>query len=204
MAFIDIIFFAAIAIFVGYRLWGLLGTHEIDRPTQKRQSADDDLVLPIRPRVRQDSHASQVKKTKSEKVESPDHFLKGAAVAFRKIVGAYAKGEIEVLRKLLEGPLLDTFEEAIEKRHQEKKVLEIEIERLAKAEVLDQWEEKTHAYITVRFVSQQCLVTRNKKGKVLLGDPDQYSEVTDIWTFSRPLKSSDPNWKLVATQLPEG
>ncbi|MCG8559701.1 MAG: TIM44-like domain-containing protein, partial [Hyphomicrobiales bacterium] len=25
-------------------------------------------------------------------------------------------------------------------------------------------------------------------------------EVTDIWTFSREASSSDPNWKLVATE----
>ncbi|HUX78612.1 MAG TPA: TIM44-like domain-containing protein, partial [Alphaproteobacteria bacterium] len=84
-----------------------------------------------------------------------------------------------------------------------KKSLEVDISRIVTSEILDKREEKGHLYYTVRFVSEQCLVTRNAKGKVLEGDPDRYSEVTDIWTFSRPLDSSDPNWNLVATQIPD-
>ena len=32
------------------------------------------------------------------------------------------------------------------------------------------------------------------------GDPNQVTEITDIWTFSRDTKSGDPNWKLVETR----
>ncbi len=201
MAMIDILFFAAIAIFLGYRLWAILGLHDVDRPLHKRRSTEDDVVVPIRVRPSPDS--TPVEEAETPKDDTDDRFLQGATLAFRKIVGAYAEGNLKTLHKLLEEPLLETFEEAIEKRARAKKTLEVDIDSITTTEILDKREEKGQAYITVRFVSQQCLVTRNERGKLLEGDPDRYSEVTDIWTFARSLKSSDPNWKLVATQVPE-
>ncbi len=204
MAFVDILLFAAVAVFLGYRLWRMLGTHEADRPLRKRRSEEDDVVVPIRPRATPSQSESAVEnETEKPKDLDEDRFLQGATLAFRKIVEAYAIGDLSVLHKLLEGPLLETFEETISKRKKAKKILEIDVDRIVTAEVLDKREEAGKVYITVRFVSEQCLVTRNTKGKLLEGDPDRYVEVTDIWTFSRPLPSADPNWKLVATQLPE-
>jgi predicted lipid-binding transport protein (Tim44 family) len=203
MAFLDLILLAALAAFLGYRLWLVLGTHEKDKPIRKRRSAEDDNVVPVRPQSFSEKTAQKPETQTASKDIDEDRFLQGAETAFRKIVQAYALGERAVLQKLLEGPLLETFEEAIEKRKKAKTSLEVEISRIVTSEILTQREEKGIGYVTVRFVSEQCLVTRDSKGKVLEGDPDRFTEVTDIWTFSRKLKSSDPNWKLVATQVPE-
>jgi len=204
MAFLDLLLFAVVAGFLGYRLWLVLGTHDVDRPIRKRRSEEDDVVVPIRVRS-PSSETETMPILDAEKTQdvNGDRFLQGATLAFCQIVEAYAKGDLAVLQKLLEGPLLETFEEAISKRQKAKKKLEIDIARIVTAETLDKREEKGAAYITVRFVSEQCLVTRTEKGKLLEGDPDRYVEVVDIWTFSRLLESHDPNWKLVATQLPE-
>lgn len=204
MAFLDLILLAALAAFLGYRLWLVLGTHEKDKPIRKRRSAEDDNVIPVR--AQSFSTKSTEKEPEAQNASKDideDRFLQGAEMAFRKIVQAYALGEVPILQKLLEGPLLETFEDAIEKRNKAKKTLEVEIARIVTSEILTQREEKGVGYVTVRFVSEQCLVTRNSKGKILEGDPDRFTEVTDIWTFSRPLDSSNPNWKLVATQIPE-
>jgi predicted lipid-binding transport protein (Tim44 family) len=40
----------------------------------------------------------------------------------------------------------------------------------------------------------------DKDGEVIDGDPAEIQEITDVWTFERPVKSRDPNWKLVATE----
>ncbi|MBA3814235.1 MAG: Tim44 domain-containing protein [Alphaproteobacteria bacterium] len=207
MAFLDLILLAAIAGFLGYRLWAVLGTHDAEKPIRKRKSIEDDSVIPIRARSAPSPKSQDAKKTEDEKEEptlmEEDRFLQGASIAFHKIVEAYAAGDKHVLEKLLEGPLLETFEDAIEKRETSKKKLEVDIARVVTAEIIDNREEKGKVYITVRFISEQCLVTKNAKGKVLEGDPDQYITVTDIWTFARSLKNTDPNWKLVATQVPE-
>lgn len=202
MAFLDLVLLAAIAGFLGYRLWSVLGTHEKDKPIRKRKSVKDDDVIPVRTRAATSSQESGENQGEAaQQTVDADRFLQGAQIAFRKIVDAYALGDMPTLKTLLEGPVLETFEHAIEKRKKAKKTLEIDVSRIVTAEILDKREEKKMASVTVRFVSEQCLVTRNTKGKVLEGDPDRYVEVTDIWTFSRPIESSNPNWKLVATQV---
>lgn len=203
MAFLDLILLATIAGFLGYRLWIVLGTHDVDKPIRKKKSTEEDLVIPVRAASPPSVKSEEEQKTEEAQGLKEGQFLQGAAIAFHNIVEAYAEGDTQTLEKLLEGPLLETFKDAIDKRKKAKKKLEVDIARIVSAEVIDSREEKGKAYTTVRFVSEQCLVTRNAKGKVLDGDPDQYITVTDIWTFARLLKSSDPNWQLVATQVPE-
>ena len=59
------------------------------------------------------------------------------------------------------------------------------------------------ALVTVTFVSDQFLVTRNAQGKVIEGDPDHPVTQTDIWTFARSIRAHDPNWMLIATRSAE-
>jgi len=204
MAFLDLVLLAAVAAFLGYRLWLVLGTHNADKPVRKRQSKEDDVVIPVRARKASPTVDTNTPQDTARPTSlNDDRFLQGVTLAFHKIVEAYADGNAAALEKLLEGPLLETFEDAIAKRKKAKKSLEVDISRIVSVEVIDKREEDGKADITVRIVSEQCLVTRDAKGRVLEGDPDRYSEVTDIWTFSRPLASSNPNWKLIATQIPE-
>lgn len=203
MAFLDLILLAAIAGFLGYRLWVILGTHDADKPIRKKKPTEEDLVIPVRAQSTKSAETEEEQTAETATAVEDDRFLQGASIAFQKIVGAYASGDTDTLNKLLEGPLLETFEDAIKKRAKARKILEVDIGRIVNAEIIDKREEKDKAYVTVRFVSEQCLVTKNSKGKVVEGDPDQYITVTDIWTFTRSVKSKDPNWKLVATQVPE-
>lgn len=202
MAFLDLVLLAAIAGFLGYRLWVVLGTYDADKPINKKKPAEEDVV--VRTRSASSRHeAEEEHKTVNNETAEEEKFLQGASIAFYKIVEAYAAGDISTLEKLLENPLLETFKDAIAKRDKAKKKLEVDIARIVTAEKIDSREEKGIVYATVRFVSEQCLVTKNMKGKVVEGDPDRYVDVTDIWTFSRSLKSSNPNWKLIATQVSE-
>ena len=59
------------------------------------------------------------------------------------------------------------------------------------------------ARITIKFVSQQSTVIRDEHGEVVDGDPKEIVRVTDIWTFSRNTRSTDPNWALVETRAAE-
>jgi predicted lipid-binding transport protein (Tim44 family) len=52
----------------------------------------------------------------------------------------------------------------------------------------------------VKIVSEQVNVTKNASGEVVDGNANHIAEVIDIWTFSRDLRSRDPNWKLIATR----
>ena len=55
------------------------------------------------------------------------------------------------------------------------------------------------ADITVSFQSQFISATTDANGAVIDGDPKSVRDVTDMWTFARDTRASDPNWSLVAT-----
>ena len=56
------------------------------------------------------------------------------------------------------------------------------------------------ADIVVKFVSEQVNLLKNEKGKILKGNDEYIESHTNYWTFSKDLKSSNPNWKLVVTK----
>ena len=54
------------------------------------------------------------------------------------------------------------------------------------------------ALITLEITSHQDVVNKDKDGNVIESDEhEDLDEVQDIWTFSKDMKSEDPNWLLV-------
>jgi len=127
-------------------------------------------------------------------------FLKGARGAFEIIVNAFAAGDAAALRPLLSDEVYRSFAKAIADRQaaretQETNLLSVKTCAIAAIDLVGR-----DASVTVKFVSDQINVTRAADGKVVDGDPDRVAEKTDIWTFSRDVQSSDPNWKLTGTK----
>lgn len=131
-------------------------------------------------------------------------FVAGARVAFEMIVGAFAQGDTKALRPLLNDQVYGNFAGAIEERSRNKQRLETTLVGILSADVaaadLAKGEE---ARVTVKFVSQQINVTKDQEGRIVDGDPSEVANITDIWTFARPVKSRDPNWTLIATESPQ-
>lgn len=42
-------------------------------------------------------------------------------------------------------------------------------------------------------------VSETKKKKIVSGSPDKIKTIYDTWTFSRDMRSTNPNWLLVNT-----
>ena len=55
--------------------------------------------------------------------------------------------------------------------------------------------------VTVKFVSEIISFVKDKDKKIISGDPDKIKKVHDTWKFSRDIRSSNPNWLLIDTQL---
>ena len=128
------------------------------------------------------------------------HFVTGARAAYEMIVNAYAEGDRRTLKNLLSREVYDGFESAINEREKRGEMVESRFVAIDKAEITAAEQRQRTAQITVRFVSQIVSVTRDKTGKVIDGNPDKVSDITDVWTFARDTTSRDPNWKLVATE----
>lgn len=133
---------------------------------------------------------------------TPEGFLAGARAAFEMIVTAYAAGDTATLRPLLSDDVYEKFSGAIAARAKAGETLQTTLVGITSADILEAELRGRDAAITVKFVSDQINVTRDAEDRIIEGDPSTVTSVTDLWTFSRNLRSRDPNWTLVATRSP--
>nr|WP_148219342.1 Tim44/TimA family putative adaptor protein [Azospirillum sp. B510] len=219
--FIEIVIFAMIAAFLVYRLRSVLGRRtgeERQRPNPFSAAPgaakpDNVVSLPQRNQPRPDAAPGQDVMASDEplslaasidQIRAADptfdekHFLDGAKAAFAMIVDAFARGDTATLRPLLADDVYDGFARVIRDRQAAGEQHETRIEQVREAEVVEaKLDAGRTARVTVRLVSDQVNVVRDRNGAVVDGDPKALVENTDVWTFARDLRSRDPNWALV-------
>ena len=130
---------------------------------------------------------------------SPKSFLEGAKAAYEMIVTAFAQGDRQTLKNLLDREVFEGFEGAIKAREAKGHTVDFTFVGLPKIEISGAEFDKKATNVTVRFRAEVVSATRDKDGTLLEGDAEQVTIIADEWTFSRNPKSRDPNWKLVAT-----
>lgn len=130
---------------------------------------------------------------------NPARFLDGAEKAFRIIVGAFAAGDRSTLRTLLSDETYRAFEQAISSREALGHVQVSEVRGVETASIEQAELHGSVASVSVRFVSDQVSLTRDKDGHVVAGT-DAVTEIVDVWAFERDLATQDPTWRLVAAR----
>ncbi|MCC7166580.1 MAG: Tim44 domain-containing protein [Rhodospirillales bacterium] len=228
--FLDIIFFAVVAVFLVLRLRSVLGrrtgnerppSDPFTLPPAREPGADDKVIrLPERNRRPATGEPSQPATAEPAQPLSPrdqglaairaadggfvpEEFLKGARAAFEMIVAAYAAGDTKTLRPLLAGEVYDNFAQAIKERQANGQTLKTDLVGIKSTEIEAARMEGASAMVTIRFVSEQANALLDGQGKVIEGDPNQIATVVDLWTFARDTRSRDPNWALVETGTPD-
>ena len=129
----------------------------------------------------------------------PKGFVDGAKMAYEMIVMAYADGDRKTLKNLLSREVYDGFVTAISDREKRSEKVQSSFVGIDKAAIVSADMKGSEAYVTLRIVSELISATRDKAGEIIDGDPETVAEVRDVWTFSHDTRSTDPNWKLVAT-----
>jgi predicted lipid-binding transport protein (Tim44 family) len=130
----------------------------------------------------------------------PDGFAKGARAAYEMIVMAFAEGNRKTLKDLLSAEVYSGFDVAISEREARKERVEQTFVGLTSAEVADARVQDGAAQLTVHFVSDLISVIKDVSGAVVSGDDRRIKSVNDVWTFSRALNATTPNWHVIATQ----
>ena len=132
---------------------------------------------------------------------SKERFLTGAKRAFEIIICAFSQSDTETLENLVSPQLIKKFQEIIEDRRAQGITAETDLIGFEQAEIVNaDVDEENNAKITVKFVSEQVNLLRNKDNEVIQGDENFIQNITDIWTFERCLTSVNPNWLLVSTK----
>ena len=207
-----LLIFVALAAFVIFRLISVLGTrtgHEqrpdiegVQRP-QRPQSVElsddadqsDDIPVVKKSAI---SDAGKVIQTADPDFDELQ-FLQGARSAYEMIVEAFANGDLKGVRRFLADPVYEAFKGAVTAREAEGQKFDLKFVGIDEASVVDSVVDDKTIRATAAFSSNQVRATFDADGNVVDGDPNRIDLVKDRWTFSRDLKSRDPNWILVAT-----
>lgn len=126
-------------------------------------------------------------------------FIEGAKGAYRMILEAYWKGDEEALGWLVEDEVRESFATAIAERNAAGHVLDNRLVSIEQAVITDASVQGRVARISLRIDADIAAVTRDSEGNVVSGSLSDAVETHEIWTFTRTLKSADPNWKLADT-----
>lgn len=207
-----VILFAMVAGFLALRLYSVLGKrtgHEqpLPKPAEERVGAPGlPRSIEIKPEVREaprfvDARAENGLRALVSADSSFDvaQFLEGAKSAYRMILEAFWKGDEETLAWLVEDDVRAGFAEAIAQRREAGETLDNRLIAIERAQISDASVEGKVARITVRFDADVAAITRDRDGQVVAGSLTDAVQTHDVWTFTRTLRSDDPNWKLVET-----
>ena len=209
-----IVILALIALFIGFRLYAVLG---------ERSGHEQPILKPADPDARVEARLAPVSPVAPSTIDGSDmayvptagpgvrallaldpqfnvgHFLDGAKAAYRLILEHYWKGDLAAVEDHIDAHVRDAFGAAIAERAASGDVLDNRLVAIDQAVISGCTVERKVAEITVRFESDIAAVTRNANGDVIAGSLSDAVQTRDLWTFRRDVASRDPNWLLVET-----
>jgi predicted lipid-binding transport protein (Tim44 family) len=189
---LEIVILAFVAGFVLFRLYTTLGKRTgAERPVQpapaqgelpREQANLAQGTPPAAPGPAGEGVMSIIRADPSFDIEQ---FLVGARAAYEVIVGAYAKGDRDALRRLLTPRVFESYAAAIAKREaQSETEAGPELVRLRSAELADASLQGDTARVTVKFEAE------------LAEGAHGVRDARERWSFERNVRASDPNWLL--------
>lgn len=214
-----IIILALVALFIGLRLYSVLG----ERTGHEQQP----ILKPADPDARVEQRATPTSPPQQPAAEGADlsylptagpgvrallaadstfdvaRFLEGAQGAYRMILEAFWSGDLDTLRPHVDDGVYKAFATSVEQRTKEGLVLDNRLVTIEQTLILAVSIEHEIAFVTVRFEADIAAVTRNKDGEVVAGSLSDAVQTRDLWTFRRDISSRDPNWLLVETDEEE-
>lgn len=209
---VEIVILAMVAGFLALRLYAVLGKrtgHEQPlAPVEDHAppAGNPTFVAPSRAAVAaadnvfEESAASGVRAVISaEPSFDLARFMDGAKSAYRMILEAYWSGNAGMLEGLTSDSVRAAFAESIADRATVGHVLDNRLVTIERARIVAAELEGRVASITVVFDADIAAVTRDADGSVVAGSLTDAVPTVDTWTFTRTLKSDDPNWILTDT-----
>jgi predicted lipid-binding transport protein (Tim44 family) len=126
-------------------------------------------------------------------------FIDGSQAAYRMILEAFWRGDEDALADLVVPDVRQAFVEAIEARRDAGHVLDNRLVTIERASIVSASVDGRQAQVAVRFDADIAAVTRDTEGNLVAGSLSDAVQTHDVWTFTRTLKSADPNWMLADT-----
>ncbi|MFL6765887.1 MAG: Tim44/TimA family putative adaptor protein [Sphingomicrobium sp.] len=214
-----IVILALVALFIGLRLYSVLGerTGHEQQPILKPAESDARAAPPVAeppaaaPAPADSGDLAYVPTAgpgvRAILAADPSfdvaRFLDGARAAYRVILEAFWKGDLDALRSHVEPHIYDAFAAAVEQRKKDSLTLDNRLVAIEQAVISEATLERRVAIISIRFEADIAAVTRDSEGQVVAGSLSDAVQTRDLWTFRRDTGSRDPNWLLVETDEEE-
>jgi predicted lipid-binding transport protein (Tim44 family) len=214
-----IVVLALVALFIGLRLYSVLGERTGHEQQPILKPADPDAR--VEPRPTQPAATAPAASDPGDMAFLPTagpgvrailaadpafdvaRFLEGAKSAYRLVLEAFWKGDLGTIRSHVEDHVFETFEGAIEQREKDGLKLDNRLVAIEQAVISEAALERGVAVVTVRFEADIAAVTRNAQQEVVAGSLSDAVQTRDLWTFRRDVATNDPNWLLIETDEDE-
>ena len=190
--YIDIILLAMIAGFIFLRLRGILGkrTGYEGKTNPQFQEIIEKINTDVKEKLNDNFDETAQKE-----------FLKGAKIAYETIITDFSDNDNKLIasKPLLSKEIYDEFNKALKDRSDRGHYAEITFIGIKSADIKEHKKIDKALQVTVDFVSEIITCIRDKEKKIVSGSPDKIKTIYDTWTFSRDMRSNNPNWLLVNT-----
>ena len=211
-----IVILALVALFIGLRLYSVHGErtgHEQQQPIFKPADPDALVEPRVTPAAATPPGAADAGDMAFLPTAGPGvrailaadpsfdvgHFLEGAKSAYRMILEAYWKGDLDTMKAHVDPHVLEAFSGAVAERAKEGLRLDNRLVAVEQALIAEAALDGSVATVTVRFEADIAAVTRNKDDDVVAGSLSDAVQTRDLWTFRRDITAGNPNWLLVET-----
>lgn len=191
----EVLIIAAVTLFILSRLYVALGTDDGPPNGRTRKPAEAPIGQPrpvaqdapkpkrkVRPTFTGEAADGLEAIYEADNSFDPDEFMQGARSAYEIIIAAFARGEREALKPLLDDDVYEAWDDAITER-ETSGVEPYELLRIRSLEIDDAELDGKIARVMIRYEAE-------------LGDGENTRTARDIWTFKRDTTQSDPNWLL--------
>lgn len=210
-----VIILAMVFVFVALRLWSVLGRrtgHEqtLTKPLERVPATRGGIPLTLpgaeqAPAAGADAANTPAATAGLRTIAAADpkfdvaQFVEGAKAAYRMILEAFWRGDEDDLHQLVDGEVAAAFSGAIADRRAAGHVLDNRLVTIENVQIEEARVDGQTAHIRLRFDADIAAVTRDADGNVIAGSLTDAVPTHDVWTFSRALRSPDPNWTLTET-----
>ena len=223
----DILFFAAVALFIFFKLNKQLGKIDeeekkniLDKIAKRREE-----VIAAQAQVSQQNQQPRlvsplaIANPADEKILSAldsntkqnflsilqscnisaEFFINGVKSSFEMILKSFSTADMEILKFLLSDKIYKGFEVAVNQRKASENTLITNVIAVENAEIIAASLVGNMATVTVKIASKQINYISDKNSQIIEGRKDENSDLTDIWTFQKDITSPNPNWVVSAT-----
>jgi predicted lipid-binding transport protein (Tim44 family) len=125
--------------------------------------------------------------------------------AFERLLGevqmAYGKSDLDALEKRLTPEMLSYFAAELDENAKKGLLNVVSDVKLEQGDLAEAWREQHLEYATValRYTLVDATI-ETATGRVVEGSRTEPTELTEIWTFARPVRGTASQWELSAVQ----